>query len=252
MNLFLLWKLISNCNHLRMEVRAVTLWIWSAETAPWGPVFLRSYNFGQNHLGNFLFIYSACEDLVNHAKNVSRLYRHFSFFQILVTLIISLDRHKSLERWVEKGLEFTDYRWGKWIPESRSNVPKVTQPFNQREQGLETGFPNLLLWTQTESQTRWLPSGLHQKRNCKSSREWNSTPGHTRFSLLFNVWLSSPVSFWSYMYHAGDLLLFVLSAWCLQKSEDGGMAWVNLLLICFKWNPIYKIHFTSFNVQLTN
>lgn len=57
------------------------LWIWSTEAAHWDALFLRSYNFGQNHLGNFpLLIYSAYGDLVNHAKNASHLYSHFRFF----------------------------------------------------------------------------------------------------------------------------------------------------------------------------
>lgn len=93
--MFLLWKHISNCNHRRKEVWAIMLWIWSAEAAHWDAVFLRSYNFGRNHLGNFPLplIYSAYGDLVSHAQNASHLYSHFSFFPTLVTLIISFDRH---------------------------------------------------------------------------------------------------------------------------------------------------------------
>lgn len=47
--------------------------IWSAEAAHWDAACLRSYNFGQNHLGNFplLLIYSANGDLVDNAKNAN-------------------------------------------------------------------------------------------------------------------------------------------------------------------------------------
>lgn len=91
------------------------------------------------------------------------------------------------------------------------------------------------------------PSETH----CKRSKEWSSPPDI--FGLLSSLIFVSAPQFllWSYIYQASDLF-FLPSAWFLQKPEDGKVTWVHLPLICFKWHPIYKIHFPSFDVQLTN
>lgn len=228
--------------------------IWSAEAAHWDAVFLRSCNFGQNHLGNFplLLIYSAYGDLVNHAKNASHFYSHFRFFPNLCH--INHLTWSSQVSW-EVGGEGTRIRTLQMRKVSPREVKQLGQGHtafqSERTKSRDHIAKPLALDVSWLTNTDRCPAGLHQKPNCKSSKTWNSTPVHISFSLLVNIWLGRPSCSLALCSSRWWLVLFTV---CLTLAEirGWGVIWVNIPLICFKRNPIYGIHFTSLDVQLTN
>lgn len=231
------------------------LQVWSAEMAHWDAVFLRSCNFGQKHLGNFplLLIYSAYGDLVGHAKNASHLYSRFRFFPNSCHI-----NHLSWSLQVswEVGREGTGIhtlQMSKMHPREVKQLAQGHTAF-QREPSLETLYSKLLaLDVDWLTNTDHCPAGLHQKPNWKIPRSEILPLDVFVFFLLINIWLRHHSCSFGVMF----IILVTCCSLCHQPDACRNQRmeeWLGEIFLwsVFKWNPIYKIHFTSFDVQLTN